>query len=106
MSVLTAAKHRLNIVNDDRRPVSAATIRYHMKQTEQTPPQAQPAGSGLSLDVTTMATAFREVVDTYLHIHTAETNREKSSALRGHTVALLRYIDAVDQALPTETPHT
>jgi hypothetical protein len=50
-----------------------------------------------------MATAFRELVDSYQDVQTAETNREKSSALRGHTVALLRYIDAIDQALPTET---
>jgi hypothetical protein len=74
-----------------------------MKQTEQTLPQAQPAGAGLSLDFTAMATAFRELVDSYQDVQTAETNREKSSALRGHTVALLRYIDAIDQALPTET---
>ena len=76
-----------------------------MKQTQQAP-QAQPNSSGLSLDITTMATAFREVVATYLHIHTAETEREKSSALRIHATALLEYIDAVDQTLPTETHRT
>ena len=70
-----------------------------MKQTQQAP-QAQPNSSGLSLDFTTMATAFREVVATYLHIHTAETEREKSQALRAHTAALLQYIDILDTVVP------
>ena len=74
-----------------------------MKQTQQAP-QAQPNSSGLSLDFTTMATAFREVVATYLHIHTAETEREKSQALRAHTTALLAYIDAVDRVIPDTLP--
>ncbi|MBL7808639.1 MAG: hypothetical protein JNN28_12520 [Saprospiraceae bacterium] len=57
-----------------------------------------------TLDTASLENYFKAVTHTYLEVYAAQTEGEKSQALRDHTAALLQYIDAVDRIVPDSLP--
>ncbi len=53
-----------------------------------------------TLDTAPLAATWDSVMTSYIDVHSAQTEQEKSQALRAHCIALTAHIDVLDSVVP------